>query len=103
MVSLEDMLKEEDTLTKKKTEEKKKSGSSETVGDVLKNVWNKKSPDKDLETYRDHALNWDNKDSTGKIIRGTEGLVGGLDKAIVEVVVGIFQKMGELFTKKDGQ
>lgn len=101
MVSLEDMIKEDGKSTEKKKETPSKS--SETVGDVLTNIWNKKSPDKELAGYRDHALNWDKKDSTGKIIRGTEGLVGGLDKAIVEVVVGIFQKLGELFSKKEGR
>ncbi len=100
MVSLEEMLKQDDESPKPKVEVKK---SSESVGDVLSNIWNKKSPDKDLGQYTDHALNWDHKDSTGKIIRGTEGLIGGLDKAIVEVVVGIFQKMGELFSKAGKQ
>ena len=91
-VSLEDMIKEEGSKTDNK--DGKKNTSSD--GSLMGKIWNAKSPDKKVSEYGNHALNFDGKESTGKIIRGTEGLVGSLDRAIVEVVVGTIQKIVEV-------
>ncbi len=92
MVSLEDMIKEEGS----KTDDKDKKKETSSGDGLLGKIWNAKSPDKKVSEYGNHALNFDGKDSTGKIIRGTEGLVGSLDRAIVEVVVGTIQKIVEV-------
>ena len=55
------------------------------------------SPDKKIELYSDHVLNYDGKDSTGRIIRGSEGIAGSLDKAIIDIVVGVIQKGREFW------
>jgi len=57
------------------------------------------SPDKPLSDYRNHALNWDGKESTSRIIKGFEGIIGNLDKAVVDVAIGTIQKIMELFKK----
>lgn len=46
-------------------------------------------------TYQSHALNWDNQESTGKIIRGFEGITGNLNKAVILIVMGVIQKVTE--------
>jgi len=93
MASLEDMIKEDET-TEKKDEVKTQSGDG-----ILNKIWNAESPNKKPAEYSSHALNWDNKESTGRIIRGFEGLIGNLDRAFIDVLVGTFQKIGELFSK----
>jgi len=52
-------------------------------------------------TYRDHALNYDKSESTAKIIRGFEGFLGNLDKAVVLIGIGVVQKYQEAMT--DGE
>ncbi|MFT4892413.1 MAG: hypothetical protein ACI8Z7_000185 [Candidatus Nanohaloarchaea archaeon] len=46
-------------------------------------------------TYQSHALNWDNEESTGKIIRGFEGITGNLNKALILIGMGVIQKVTE--------
>jgi len=91
MVSLEDLIKKEE---EGKTEEKKKK--TEGTG-FLDNIWKAKSTSKKAAEYKDHALNWDKKESTGKIIKGLEGLSGNLDRAVIDLGVGICQKIAEFF------
>lgn len=45
--------------------------------------------------YQSHALNWDNQESTAKIIRGFEGITGNLNKAVLLIVMGVIQKVTE--------
>jgi len=58
------------------------------------------SADKKLEDYTDHPLNYDHSDSTGRILRGVEGMIGNLDKALVDIIAGCVQKLSGLFKKK---
>lgn len=46
-------------------------------------------------TYESHALNWDRTESTAKIIRGAEGMLGNLNKAIILILIGVVQKVTE--------
>lgn len=59
------------------------------------------SPNKTLDSYGEHVLNYDGDESTSRIIRGTEGLLGNLDKASLDIVVGIFKKIAGLFKKSE--
>lgn len=88
----EDIEKEEGV----QTEEKKEKGQS-----ILEKIFNAESPNKELSEYREHVLNWDNKDSTSRLIRGTEGIIGSLDKAVIDIFVGVIQKVNELFKTVD--
>lgn len=54
------------------------------------------APDDD-GTYTDHALNFDGKESTAKIIRGAEGFFGNMDKALLLIGIGVVQKFQEEF------
>lgn len=47
-------------------------------------------------TYESHALNWDQTESTAKIIRGIEGIAGNLNKAVVLIITGVIQKYQEM-------
>jgi len=46
-----------------------------------------------VEEYTGHPLNWDNSYTTARIIRGLTGMMGSLDYAIVDVAIGIIQKL----------
>ena len=48
---------------------------------------------KPLAEYRKHALNWDSTESTSRIIKGVEGILGNLDKAVIDIAVGVGQKI----------
>lgn len=54
--------------------------------------------------YIDHALNFDKTESTAKIVRGIEGFIGNLDKAIVLILIGLLEKFNEnMDTEKNEQ
>ena len=96
-VSLESLLKDDATT------DKDKDKTTSDLG-ILKKIWDKPSGKKAVSDYSEHSLNWDGKDSTGKIIRGLEGLFTNLDKAVIDVFAGTVQKIGEFFkgiTNKD--
>lgn len=48
-----------------------------------------------IEEYQNHTLNFDKKKSTGRIIRGLEGLLGALNYAIIDLIMGIVEKTKE--------
>lgn len=48
-----------------------------------------------IEEYQNHTLNFDKKKSTGRIIRGLEGLLGALNYAIIDLIMGIVEKAKE--------
>lgn len=49
--------------------------------------------------YIDHALNFDQTESTAKIIRGIEGFTSDLNKAIVLILIGVVEKYKENMSK----
>jgi len=57
------------------------------------------SSPKPISEYINHPLNFDQSISTARIIKGLEGIVGNLDKAIVDVAIGIIQKVYEWISK----
>lgn len=64
-------------------------GNTHDLVDFLKS----KSPAKDLPEYEGHPLDFDGSDSTRRLIRGIEGLLGSTDYALADVVIGIAQKI----------
>ena len=48
-----------------------------------------------IEEYQNHTLNFDKKKSTGRIIRGLEGLLGALNFAIIDLIMGLIEKAKE--------
>jgi len=64
------------------------------------NIFKAKSVDKSIEEYDNHTLNFDKKRSTGRIIRGLEGLLGALNFAIIDIIMGFVEKSKE---KKGGE
>jgi hypothetical protein len=52
----------------------------------------------ELEEYKNHPLNWNNSKSVARIIRGFTGLLGELNFAVVDILIGFF----ELTNKKKG-
>ena len=66
---------------------------------TLEKIIGANSPSKSLEAYQGHALNYDGEISTSRIIRGTEGLLGNMDKAVVDVIVGLLQKASKAWEK----
>jgi len=59
------------------------------------------SPDKEISAYTNHPLNFDGEDSTGRIIRGCEGIIGNLNKSIVDIAVGVIQKVSKMFEGRE--
>ena len=90
-MSIEDELEDEESEDEEEVKVKKEP--------QWKKILFADTADKPIGNYRTHALNYDNKDSTGRIIRGFEGMIGNLDKAIIDVGVGIIQKISEFFKR----
>jgi len=61
------------------------------------------SPKKDLTSYSGHPMNYDNSNSTARIIRGMEGIAGSLDKAVIDILVGIIEKVSGAFSTAQRQ
>lgn len=102
-MSLEDMIDAEEKGEELRQKKKDKDKKPTTGEGVLKHIWNAESPKKTPQQYADHALNWDNRESTGRIIKGIEGIVGNMDKAVVNLVIGVFQKISEFFSKDEAR
>lgn len=61
-----------------------------------------KSPEKKLEEYQGHTLDFDGSDSTRRLIRGIEGLLGATNYAVADVVIGLAQKISGLAQGDEG-
>lgn len=78
-------------------EERGENGQS--ILDFLKS----RSPEKNLNQYEGHALDFDNSESTRRLIRGLEGLFDDLNYAVVDIVVGVAQKVADLGSGAAGE
>lgn len=54
-----------------------------------------------VEEYIEHPLNWDGRKSTARILRGCTGLCGQLDYALIDIALGVIEKIKEKGTAKD--
>jgi len=63
-------------------------------------IFNAPSPKKKVEEYLNHPLNFDQEISTGRIIRGVEGIIGNLDRAMVDVILGVIEKVFKIVSTK---
>lgn len=52
-----------------------------------------------IEEYVDHPLNYDGAKSTARILRGLTGIAGSLDYALIDIGLGLIEKVQE---KKKG-
>ena len=89
---------EEDSISiKQKIEKDEGEGVSDVQLEKPEPFWMKiiaaESPNKQIPEYYTHPLNFDQSESTWRIIRGLEGIMGNLDRAIIDVVLGIVQKV----------
>lgn len=98
MPNLEEMLMEEQVIKPEGSpaEETQKAKFNMPSFSFLK----AQSVDRPIEDYMEHALNFDKKKSTGRIIRGLEGFLGALNYAIIDVIMGMIEKSRE---KKVGE
>lgn len=48
-----------------------------------------------VEEYMQHPLNFDGKRSTARILRGCTGLCGSLDYALIDIALGVIEKIQE--------
>lgn len=46
-----------------------------------------------IEDYLNHPLNFDNKKSTARILRGFSGMFGELNKALFDIALGVIEKV----------
>lgn len=46
-----------------------------------------------VEEYLEHPLNFDHTKSTARILRGCTGLCGQLDYALIDIALGIIEKL----------
>jgi len=60
--------------------------------DIMK-VLMRPAKDEPLDSYLTHPLNFDKTESTAKIVRGLEGLMGNLNLAIMDIVAGVIEKV----------
>lgn len=68
---------------------------------VLKDIISSEPPAKPLESYQEHPLNFDGSESSGRIIKGMEGILTDLNKAVLLVVMGLVQKYQEKKPEKE--
>lgn len=62
-----------------------------------------RSKNKDPAAYKSHPLNFDGTESTGQILKGIEGLLGSLDYAVVDILIGVIRKLWEYWDTQEGQ
>ena len=56
-----------------------------------------------IEEYTDHPLNYDRSSSTARILRGLTGIAGSLDYAIIDIGLGLIEKIQDKKkVKQDG-
>lgn len=48
-----------------------------------------------IDNYIEHPLNFDGRKSTARILRGCTGLFGSLDYALVDITLGVIEKIKE--------
>lgn len=53
----------------------------------------------DISSYENHVLNFKKSPAIAKILRGLTGIVGGLNYAVVDIAIGMFEIMQD---KKGG-
>lgn len=58
-------------------------------------IWADNS-EKTIESYQEHVFNFDKKESTSRIIKSLEDMGVGLNKAIINLVMGLMMKWKEL-------
>lgn len=102
--TMADMLEEEDLdtgigeetqdleNTSEQVETKEVEDSSKSITDVIL----AKSPEHSLDHYQDHPVDFDGEESTWRILRGLEGMLGSLNYALVDIAIGSYQKLTEL-------
>jgi len=87
-VSIEEQLTNDAPDFGKKPEQPRQPRQPNILG-----ILGKKRLKKNLQEYQEHPLNFDRNLSTGKILRGIEGLVGSLDLAILDIFSGVAEKV----------
>lgn len=48
-----------------------------------------------LEEYKTHPLNWNGSKPVARIIRGFSGLLGELNFAVIDIIIGFFELSNE--------
>lgn len=56
----------------------------------------------DLSEYKNHPLNWNQSKPVARIIRGFTGLLGELNFAVVDILIGFFEMNSKKGIKTDG-
>lgn len=100
MPSIEEMLGSEEAPKIEMSENAQHVEKASIDFSGILNIFKAQSIDKPIEEYQEHVLNFDKKKSTGRIIRGFEGLLGALNFAIIDVIMGFYEKSRE---KKGGE
>lgn len=54
-----------------------------------------------IEEYIEHPLNFDNTRSTARILRGATGLCGELNYALIDIALGVIEKIQEKGRKQN--
>lgn len=54
-----------------------------------------------IEAYIEHPLNFDHAKSTARILRGATGICGNLNYALVDIALGVIEKIQEKGKKQN--
>jgi hypothetical protein len=57
-------------------------------GNPILNFLKSKTGSGSIESYNDHPLNFKNNHFLSQVIRGLTGLIGSLDLALVDIIIG---------------
>lgn len=103
--TISDMLKDEVKAEAEPVAAATEQAQAEGEGINWVEILKRESPDKPIETYKEHPLNFNSAPCTGQVIRGFEGLLGeGLKYAILDIVIGTIRCIvGAVQKKKEAE
>jgi len=64
------------------------SGQTYTTGNPILNFLKSKTGEGTIDSYNDNPLNFKNNHFLSQVIRGLSGLLGSLDLAIIDILIG---------------
>lgn len=80
-----DYIQDEETIQTIPNDQKNDQIPENSILKILKS----KTGEGSIESYQDHPLNFKNNKYLGQIIRGMTGIIGSLDLAIIDIVMGL--------------
>jgi hypothetical protein len=89
-MNIENMMNSEQINSDISIEETKKTNFN-----IFQKILNAPRVEKSLDEYLNHPLNINSDESISQMLRGMEGIFGNFDKAIFDILIGLFNKIAK--------